>query len=101
MDRLHQYEFGNGLSSSPPDTSDDAMVVKSSGRAGVGLLPDDDTISVPPGQLTSPADAGDEEMVVQLRGGGGDRALFDNTTSVALSKSLKVSLPLHSNLYMY
>jgi hypothetical protein len=85
VDCLRQFEFGNGLSSSPPDTVDDAMVIKSSGRAGEGLLPNDDTISVPPGQLTSPADARDEEMVVDLKGGGGNRALLDCTTSVASS----------------
>jgi hypothetical protein len=33
---LHQFEFGNGLSSSPPGTGDDAVVVESSGRAGEG-----------------------------------------------------------------
>jgi hypothetical protein len=77
VDSLHQFELGNGLSS--------AMVVKSSGRAGEGSLPNDDTISVPPGRLTSPADARDEEMVVKLRGGAGDGALLDCTTSVALS----------------
>ncbi len=53
VDSLRQFEFGNGLSSSPPDTVDDVMVVKSSGRAGEGSLPNDDTISVPPGWLTS------------------------------------------------
>jgi hypothetical protein len=85
MDHLCQFEFGNGLSSSPLNTGDDAMGVN--GRAGEGLLPNDDTISVLPGRLTSSADAGDEEMVVKLRGGGGNGALLDNTTSVALSKS--------------
>jgi hypothetical protein len=87
VDCLRQFEFGNGLTSSPPDTGDDAMVVKSSGRTGEGSLPNDDTISVTPGRLTSPADAGDEEMVVKLRGGGGNGALLNNTSSVALSKS--------------
>jgi hypothetical protein len=72
VDCLCQFEFGNGLSSSPSETGDDAMVIKSSGRSGEGLLTNDDTIAVPPGWLTSPADIGDEEMVVELRGGGGD-----------------------------
>jgi hypothetical protein len=73
------------------------MVLKSSGRAGEGLLPNDDTISVLPGRLASPADAGDEEMVVKHRGGGGNGALLNDTTSVALSKSNGISQGLSSS----